>query len=255
MRSRHRLRWPRRRVCCPRHSSTRTVRAWQGRWRQRQWPPEYGDGARRRLLQAWDPSDPDGFSVRIPCRARSEPPTPVADDEVGWRMSERLRARDLAFLATDSPASPMHNATLEIFQPGRNGFDYADLTALIADRIAFVPRYRQRLQQVPGRLANPIWIDDDRFDLSFHVRRSGLPRPGTMEQLRELVGRIMSRPLDVHRPLWEVYFIEGLAEGRVALLSKSHQILVDGIETVDLGQVLLDTSPEGKELERDDWMP
>ena len=76
-----------------------------------------------------------------------------------------------------------------------------------------------------------------------------------MEQLRELVGRIMSRPLDVHRPLWEVYFIEGLAEGRVALLSKSHQILVDGIETVDLGQVLLDTSPEGKELERDDWMP
>ena len=170
-------------------------------------------------------------------------------------MSERLRARDLAFLATDSAASPMHNATLEIFQPGRNGFDYADLTALIADRIAFVPRYRQRLQPVPGRLANPIWIDDDRFDLSFHVRRSGLPRPGTLEQLRELVGRIMSRPLDVHRPLWEVYFIEGLADGKVALLSKSHQILVDGVETVDIGQVLLDTTAQAKELERDDWMP
>jgi diacylglycerol O-acyltransferase len=170
-------------------------------------------------------------------------------------MTERLRPRDLAFLAADSASSPMHNATLEIFEPGASGFDHADLTALIADRIAFVPRYRQRLQQVPGRLANPIWIDDDRFDLSFHVRRSGLPRPGTMEQLRELVGRIMSRALDVHRPLWEVYIVEGLADGRVALLSKSHQVLVDGVETVDLGQVLLDTSAETKELERDDWMP
>ena len=170
-------------------------------------------------------------------------------------MSERLRARDMAFLATESASTPMHNATLEIFDPADSGFDYQALVALIADRIAFVPRYRQRLQQVPGRLANPIWVDDARFDLSFHVRRSGLPRPGSIEQLRELVGRIMSRPLDVHRPLWEVYFIEGVADGRVALLSKSHQILVDGVETVDLGQVLLDTSAEAKDLERDDWMP
>ena len=76
-----------------------------------------------------------------------------------------------------------------------------------------------------------------------------------MDQLRELVARIASRPLDRSRPLWEVYFVEGLAEGRVALLTKSHQILVDGVETVDIGQVLLDTCPEGKDLERDDWSP
>lgn len=170
-------------------------------------------------------------------------------------LSERLQPRDLAFLAGQAASAPMHNATVEIFEPGESGFDYQALVDLVADRIAFVPRYRQRLQRVPGRLANPIWVDDARFDLGFHVRRSGLPHPGTMEQLRELVGRIMSRPLDRHRPMWEMYFIEGLADGRVAVLSKSHQVLVDGVETVDIGQVLLDTSPEPKQLERDDWVP
>jgi diacylglycerol O-acyltransferase len=170
-------------------------------------------------------------------------------------MSERLRPRERAFLATESDSVPLHNATLEIFDPGDSGFDYATLMALVGDRLAFVPRYRQRLVQVPGRLANPVWMDDTRFDLSFHVRRSGLPRPGTMEQLRELVARIMSRPLDVDRPLWEAYLIEGLADGRVALLSKSHQVLVDGVQTVDLAQVLLDTGPEPKVTEHDDWLP
>lgn len=169
-------------------------------------------------------------------------------------MTERLRPRDLAFLAGDSPSTPRHNATLEIFD-GADDFEYDALVRLIGDRIAFVPRYRQRLQRVPAGLANPVWVDDERFDLGFHVRRSGLPRPGTMEQLRDLVGRIMSRPLDANRPLWEVYFIEGLADGKVAVLSKSHQLLVDGVETVDLGQVLLDTSRTPKVLERDDWVP
>jgi diacylglycerol O-acyltransferase len=169
-------------------------------------------------------------------------------------MNERLRPRDLAFLAGESPSTPRHNATLEIFDAS-DGFEYGCLVELIADRISFVPRYRQRLQAVPGGLANPVWIDDERFDLGFHVRRSGLPRHGTMDQLRELVGRIMSRPLDANRPLWEVYFIEGLADDKVAVLSKSHQLLVDGVETVDLGQVLLDTGKEPKVLERDDWFP
>jgi diacylglycerol O-acyltransferase len=170
-------------------------------------------------------------------------------------MSERLRPRDLAFLTGQSAATPMHNATVEIFEPGESGLDYQALVELVAERIAFVPRYRQRLQPVPGRVANPVWLDDDRFDLGYHVRRSALPRPGTMDQLRELVGRIMSRPLDGSRPLWEMYFIEGLADGRIAVLDKSHQVLVDGVQTVDIGQVLLDTSAERKDLERDDWVP
>ncbi len=168
-------------------------------------------------------------------------------------MTERLRPRDVAILAEESPSTPMHNATVEIFDPGESGFDYGGLVRLVQDRISFVPRYRQRVQPVPGRMANPVWVDDDHFDIGYHVRRSALPRPGSLDQLRDLVSRIVSRPLDRSRPLWEMYFIEGLADGQVAILSKSHQVLVDGIETVDLGQVLLDKSPERKELGADGW--
>ncbi len=170
-------------------------------------------------------------------------------------MSERLRSEDLAVLVTESASTPMHNATLEVFDPPTDGFDYDRLVGLIADRIAFVPRYRQRLRTVPGRLANPVWVDDDDFDLTFHVRRSALPRPGSMDQLNDLVGRIMSRQLDRHRPLWEVYLIEGLEDGRFAILSKSHQVLVDGVSTVDLGQVMLDVDPKPRERVADDWRP
>jgi diacylglycerol O-acyltransferase len=170
-------------------------------------------------------------------------------------MSERLRPEDMAFLADESASAPMHNATLEIFDPAATGFDYQKLLAVIADRIAFVPRYRQRIRTVPGRLANPVWVDDDDFDLTFHVRRSALPRPGSMEQLRELVARIMSRRLDRNRPLWEVYLVEGLEHGRFAVLSKSHQILVDGTSTVDIGQVLLDVDPRPREVVHDHWRP
>ena len=170
-------------------------------------------------------------------------------------MSERLRPRDLAFLELETPTTPRHNATVEVFEPGESGFDYDRFVALILDRIPFVPRYRQRVQSVPGHLANPVWIDDDHFDIGYHVRRSALPRPGSAEQLRELVARIVSRPLDRQRPLWEIYFVEGLADGRVALLYKTHQALVDGVETVDLGQVLLDKDPGVKILGGDEWHP
>lgn len=170
-------------------------------------------------------------------------------------MSQRLRPRDLAFLDEETPTTPRHNATVEIFEPGESGFDYQALVDLIADRISFVPRYRQKVQYVPGRLANPVWVDDPHFDLAFHVRRSALPRPGTHEQLRELVARILPRQLDRTRPLWEVYFVEGLADGRVAVLSKSHQALVDGVDTVDLGQVLLDVGTQHKTLGGDEWQP
>lgn len=170
-------------------------------------------------------------------------------------MTERLRPRDVALLADESASTPMHNATVEVFDPGESGFDYTRLVRLVEERISFVPRYRQRVLTVPGRVANPVWVDDDHFDIGYHVRRSALPRPGSLDQLRELVARIVSRPLDRSRPLWEMYFVEGLAGGQVALLSKSHQVLVDGIHTVDLGQVLLDQSPEAKELGADHWRP
>lgn len=170
-------------------------------------------------------------------------------------MVDRLRATDLAVLAQDSARTPMHNITVEIFDPRESGLDYPGLLAHIQDRIAFVPRYRQRVCRVPGHLANPVWLDDPDFDLTFHVRRSALPRPGSLDQLRELTARIASRPLDHKRPLWEVYFVEGLKDGRVAVLTKSHEILVDGISTVDLGQVLLDVDPAQRTIVDDEWRP
>ncbi len=176
---------------------------------------------------------------------------------VEYDVVDRVRPRDLTFLAEETAQTPLHNATIEIFEPGEgdDAFDHARLIGLIRDRIAFVPRYRQRLQTVPGHLANPVWVDDENFDLGFHVRRSALPRPGTSAQLLELVSRIVSRPLDRTRPLWEIYFVEGLEGGRVALLSKTHQALVDGVHTVDLGQLLLDLQAEARELDPDDWVP
>jgi diacylglycerol O-acyltransferase / wax synthase len=170
-------------------------------------------------------------------------------------MSERLRPSDLALLAQETSRTPTHNATLEIFDPAESGFDYDALIAHIEDRITFVPRYRQHLRRVPGRLGNPVWVDDPDFDLGYHVRRSALPRPGNADQLRELTARIMSRRLDPERPLWEVYFVEGVENGRVALLTKSHQVLVDGISTVDLGQVLLDVDPGPRQVVQEDWRP
>jgi diacylglycerol O-acyltransferase len=169
-------------------------------------------------------------------------------------MPERLRERDVALLALESARTPMHVATLDTFEPPDGGFDYERLTALIADRIAFVPRFRQRLRSVPGRLANPVWVDDSDFDLAFHVRRSALPRPGTMEQLRELTARIMSRRLDRSRPLWETYLVEGLEAGGYAILTKSHHVLVDGA-TVDLGQLMLDDSPQSRPTPEVSWSP
>ncbi len=166
---------------------------------------------------------------------------------------ERLRPGDAALLAVESASTPMHLATVELFEPPEDGFDYRRLVALVGDRLAFVPRYRQRLMSVPGQLARPVWVDDDRFDLSYHVRQSAVPRPGSMDQLHELVVRIINRPLDRSRPLWEMYLIEGLEGGRFAILSKSHQTLVDGISTLDLGQVILDTDDVARERVPDEW--
>ncbi|HET7734699.1 MAG TPA: wax ester/triacylglycerol synthase family O-acyltransferase [Nocardioidaceae bacterium] len=170
-------------------------------------------------------------------------------------MTERLRSGDRAFFAIESPSTPMHNATLEIFEPPADGFSYEQLVALVADRLAFVPRYRQRLQTVAGGLAAPVWVDDERFDLSYHIRQSAVPSPGSMEQLRNLVSRIIPRELDRSRPLWEMYFIEGLEEDRFAILVKSHQTLVDGIGTIDLGQVILDVDTKKRDTVFDDWAP
>ncbi|GAB3597517.1 wax ester/triacylglycerol synthase family O-acyltransferase [Angustibacter peucedani] len=170
-------------------------------------------------------------------------------------MPVRLSPLDASFLYLEEPTTAMHVGSVTIFEPPEDGFDYERLVRLVSARIAFVPRYRQRVRTVPGRLANPVWVDDEHFDVTYHVRRSALPRPGTDEQLAELVGRLQSRALDRARPLWEVYLVEGLARGRFAIVTKTHQALVDGVNAIDIGQVILDDSPETPDVPTDTWTP
>lgn len=170
-------------------------------------------------------------------------------------MSDRLNPLDVSFLYLEESTTPMHVGGVSVFAIPDDGFDYDRLVALIKQRIAFVPRYRQRIRWVPGHLASPVWVDDEHFDISYHVRRSALPRPGTDEQLRDLVARVMSRPLDRNRPLWEMYLVEGLEGGRFAVLSKTHHAMVDGVSAVDIGQVILDTEPIPRETPPDTWRP
>ncbi|MDN5931926.1 MAG: wax ester/triacylglycerol synthase family O-acyltransferase, partial [Pseudonocardia sp.] len=153
---------------------------------------------------------------------------------------------------------PMHVGAVSVFRRPKAGFDYDSLVGLVEQRIALVPRYRQKVRHVPANLARPVWVDDPEFDVAYHVRRSALPKPGSDEQLTELVARLMSRPLDPTRPLWEMYLVEGLARGRSAILTKTHQAMVDGISAIDIGQVILDVaeapgSANGAHPEL--WMP
>lgn len=170
-------------------------------------------------------------------------------------MPERLGALDASFLYVEEQATPMHVGTVAVFTPGRTGFGYEDLVALVRSRLGLVPRSRQRVKSVPGRLAGPVWIDDTDFDVTYHVRRSALPRPGDVDQLCELVARLMSRPLDRARPLWELYLIEGLADGRFALVSKTHLAMIDGVAAVDLAEVILTPNPAGVDGPLTSWEP
>ncbi len=168
---------------------------------------------------------------------------------------ERLSALDVSFLYVEGPTTPMHVGGVATFAALPPDIDGDRLLERIAARIVTVPRYRQKVRFVPGGLANPVWVDDPAFDLGYHVRRSALPRPGTDAQLRELVGRIQARPLDRNRPLWEVYVVEGMADGRFAILTKTHHAMVDGVSAVDVGQLILDPTPEPRELPALDWRP
>ncbi len=170
-------------------------------------------------------------------------------------MPHRLSALDASFLYLEEPTTAMHVGSVSIFQAPPEGFDYERLVALVSARIAYVPRYRQRVRAVPGHLAGPVWVDDEHFDVAYHVRRSALPRPGSDEQLYELVGRVQARPLDRARPLWELYLVEGLRDGRFAVVTKTHQALVDGVHAVDIAQVILDDSPDPPEPPTDSWHP
>jgi diacylglycerol O-acyltransferase / wax synthase len=126
--------------------------------------------------------------------------------------------------------------------------DYDRLLAHVEKRLLLVPRFRQRIVRIPLGIENPVWGDDPQFDARRHVRHVSVPRPGRLDQLRDIVGRVMSEPLDMERPLWQLYLVEGMS-GRHAYISKTHHALVDGVAAVDVGTILLDTSKRGTRMQ------
>ncbi|GAA4331864.1 wax ester/triacylglycerol synthase family O-acyltransferase [Klenkia terrae] len=172
-------------------------------------------------------------------------------------MVDRLTSLDASFLYLEDADTPMHVAGFLVLESPRGGLDHEDLVDLVSSRLVLVPRFRQKVVEVPGHLANPAWIDDPDFDVTYHVRRSALPRPGTEEQLLDLVARLTARPLDHSRPLWEMYLVEGLAGDRIAVVTKTHPALVDGLTAIDIGQVILDDAPvpADRPAPPDEWRP
>lgn len=173
-------------------------------------------------------------------------------------MITRLTPQDAAFFQLESSSNPIHIGSLAILQNTETGdhgpvLDYDRLVDLVESRLPLVPRYRRKVREIPLSMGRPVWVEDSRFDITFHIRRSALPGPGSDEQLFDLVARLASRPLDQGRPLWEMYLIEGLAGGRCAVFTKTHSALVDGDTALEIGHVILDNSRSPRELADDAW--
>lgn len=172
---------------------------------------------------------------------------------------ERLSAMDSSFLVFENQNTHMHVAATIVFEIGplatpQGGVDIEAIRAYINSRLHWIPRYRQRLAWVPIE-NHPVWIDDERFNIDYHVRHTSLPRPGEEVQLKKLSGRIMSQQLDRGKPLWEIWVAEGLSENRFALVSKTHHCMIDGISGADILSVMLDTTPDATIQEGPAYIP
>jgi diacylglycerol O-acyltransferase / wax synthase len=160
---------------------------------------------------------------------------------------------DASFLHIEDAVTHMHIGSVGIFEGPAPGPD--EVPAAIAAHLPLVPRYRQKVRFVPFALGRPTWVDDPYFNLDYHVRRTALPSPGGDQELRNLMGRVMSQQLDRAKPLWEIWTAEGLDDGRWALISKTHHCMVDGVSATDLMSVILDTEREPASPPADTWDP
>lgn len=170
-------------------------------------------------------------------------------------MVTRLSPSDASFYRLENTATPMYVGSLSILRRPRAGLSYETLLAAIEQRLPQIPRYRQKVREVRVGTARPVWIDDGDFDITYHVRRSALPSPGSDEQLHELIARLAARPLDKSRPLWEMYLVEGLAKNRVAVYTKSHQALVNGMSALEINHVIADRTRRPPPFPEDIWVP
>src|ERR1700738_2674612 len=136
-------------------------------------------------------------------------------------MATRMSTADASFYRLENTATPRYVGSLAILRRPRAGLSYESLLATVEQRLPQIPRYRQKVREVKIAMARPVWVDDRDFDITYHVRRSALPSPGSDDQLHELIARLAARPLDRSRPLWEMYLVEGLAKNRLAIYSET----------------------------------
>jgi WS/DGAT/MGAT family acyltransferase len=162
---------------------------------------------------------------------------------------ERLSGLDASFLYLETPTHHMHVALTLVFDPSTvpGGYSFQRMKDAIGARIPQAPVFRRRLVEVPFRLGHPVWIDDPGFDIDDHVKLAAVPRPGGLHQLADLAGEIAGHPLDRNRPLWEMWVVEGLADGQIGLIAKMHHSTVDGMSGAALLSVLFDLDPAPEE--------
>jgi len=165
----------------------------------------------------------------------------------------RMSPLDASFLHIEDRVSHMHIGSAAIFEGPAPSHD--EILAAIAAKLPLVPRYRQKVRFVPLSVGRPVWVDDPHFVLDYHVRHTAMPQPGGDEQLRNLVGRVMSQQLDRTKPLWELWIAEGLQDGRWVMISKTHHCMVDGVSSSDLLSVLMDETREAGPAPADPWRP
>jgi diacylglycerol O-acyltransferase / wax synthase len=163
---------------------------------------------------------------------------------------QQLTGLDASFLALETANATGHVGGVCVLDASSapRPLTLARLTEVLAERLPLVPVLRCKLLNVPLGLDQPYWVDDPHFDIEYHVREIALPRPGSQAQLTEQVSRLHARPLDRSRPLWEIYLITGLAKRRAAVYTKIHHAAIDGVSGAELLTVLLDLSPDGREL-------
>src|SRR4051794_4804091 len=149
---------------------------------------------------------------------------------------ERLSGLDATFLYFETPTNHLHVGAVMIFDPSTmaGGYSFDKVKDFIRGRLHLVPQFRRRLAAVPFNLHHPVWFEDPNFDLDYHVRRVAVPSPGGPEELSDLAGDILGRPLDRNRPLWEIWVVEGLEDGMGAVIAKMHHCTVDGVSGANL---------------------
>src|SRR5580658_4286590 len=159
---------------------------------------------------------------------------------------EQLAGLDASFLYLETPSLHMHISMAIVLDPSTvpGGYRYDKLRDLVGARLAQAPVFRRRLVEVPFRLGHPYWVNDETFDIDYHMRRAALPAPGGLEELGQFVGDVCSRQLDRSKPLWEMYIVEGLADGRIAIITKIHHSTIDGVSVAELLAQLFDLEPD-----------